>query len=64
MQNLHRMYRGAYLRALKATTGDPGPHKPKEAARQVIQMAGWRVKEGGKIRPMTREEIGEQLLHG
>jgi len=31
---------------------------------QVIQMAAWRVKEGGKVRPMTREEIGEQLLHG
>jgi hypothetical protein len=56
------MYRGAYLRASKATTGDPGPHEMKKAARQskpapspkIIQMAGWRVKEGGKIRPMTR----------
>jgi hypothetical protein len=27
-------------------------------------MAGWRVKEGGKIRPVTCDEIGEQLLHG
>jgi hypothetical protein len=40
-----------------------GKAKPAPRAK-VIQMGGWRVKEGGKIRPMTREEIGEQLLHG